>query len=60
MPTGFFYGITTNPILAERVGLFYSTINWRSKMTIADELISDDLTIEALTKFNMAASKVKI
>jgi hypothetical protein len=29
-------------------------------MTIADELISDDLTIEALTEFNMAASKVKI
>jgi len=38
MPTGLFYGITTNPILAERAGLFYSTINWQSKMTIADEL----------------------
>ena len=38
MPMGLFYGITTNPILAERAGLFYSTINWQSKMTIADEL----------------------
>ena len=38
MPTGLFYGITTNPILADRAGLFYSTINWQSKMTIADEL----------------------
>ena len=38
MPTSLFCGITTNPILAERAGLFYPTINWRSKMTIADEL----------------------
>ena len=38
MPTGLFYGVTTNPILAERAGLFYSMINWQSKMTIADEL----------------------
>jgi hypothetical protein len=27
---------------------------------IADELVNDDLTIEAVTKFNAAASKVEI
>jgi len=31
MPSGLFYGITTNPILAERAGLFYPSINWSSK-----------------------------
>ena len=41
----------------------YKNICFKSSLWmphIADELISDDLTIEALTKFNMAASKVKI
>ena len=38
MPSGLFYGITTNPILAERAGLFYSSINWPSKMASADKL----------------------
>ena len=38
MPSGLFYGITTNPILAERAGLFYPNINWSSKMAIADKL----------------------
>ena len=38
MPSGLFYGITTNPILAERAGLSYSSINWSSIMAVADEL----------------------
>ena len=38
MPSGLFYGITTNPILAQRAGLFYSRINWPSKMASADKL----------------------
>ena len=38
MPSGLFYGITTNPILAQRAGLFYSSINWPSKMASADKL----------------------
>lgn len=29
MPTGMFYGITTNPLLAARAGLSYATIDWR-------------------------------
>lgn len=28
MPTGLFKGITTNPLLAARVGLSYSSIDW--------------------------------
>ena len=28
LPTGLFYGITTNPLLAERAGHFYHQINW--------------------------------
>ena len=38
MPSGLFHGITTNPILAERAGLFYPSINWSSIMAVADEL----------------------
>ena len=38
MPSGLFYGITTNPILAGRAGLFYSSINWPAKMALADKL----------------------
>ena len=38
MPSGLFYGITTNPILAERAGLFYPSINWSSKMALAEKL----------------------
>ena len=38
MPSGLFYGITTNPILAGRAGLFYSSINWPAKMELADKL----------------------
>lgn len=28
MPSGVFYGITTNPLLAARAGLIYDQINW--------------------------------
>ncbi len=38
IPSGLFYGITTNPILAERAGLFYPSINWSSKMALAEKL----------------------
>ena len=29
MPTGLFYGIATNPLLAQRAGLDYGDIQWR-------------------------------
>ena len=38
IPSGLFYGITTNPILAKRAGLFYPSINWSSKMALAEKL----------------------
>ncbi len=38
MPSGLFHGITTNPILAERAGFYYPSINWYSILAMADEL----------------------
>ena len=35
MPSGVFYGITTNPLLAARTGLAYHQINWQDMVQIA-------------------------
>ena len=35
MPSGVFYGITTNPLLAARAGLTYDQINWQDLVQIA-------------------------
>ena len=35
MPSGVFYGITTNPLLAARAGLTYDQINWQDMVQIA-------------------------
>ncbi|NCX08398.1 MAG: transaldolase, partial [Rhodobacteraceae bacterium] len=35
MPSGVFYGITTNPLLAARAGLTYHQINWQDMVQIA-------------------------
>lgn len=43
MPTGLFHGITTNPLLASRVGLKYPEINWHDLAGIARDLGANEL-----------------
>ena len=38
MPTGAFYGITTNPLLTKRFGLNYGEIAWEEMVSKAAEL----------------------
>ena len=38
MPTGVFYGITTNPVLAARAGFLYQNIVWSDMVQIAADL----------------------
>lgn len=38
LPTGMFYGITTNPLLAQRAGLRYGAIDWRDMAQRATDL----------------------
>ena len=38
MPTGAFYGITTNPLLTKRLGLHYGEIDWEELVSKAAEL----------------------
>lgn len=46
MPTGLFYGITTNPLLAERAGLDYSAIEWGNVIKTASTLGARELHIQ--------------
>jgi transaldolase len=46
MPTGLFYGITTNPLLAERAGLDYTAIEWVNIIEIASSLGARELHIQ--------------
>lgn len=46
MPTGLFYGITTNPLLAERAGLNYSSIDWSNVIEIATFLGAKELHVQ--------------
>ena len=43
MPTGLFRGITTNPLLAQRAGLDYPSINWTDMAQRARDLGAQDL-----------------
>ena len=38
MPTGIFYGITTNPMLTNRLGLNYEQIIWEEMISKAADL----------------------
>ena len=46
MPTGLFYGITTNPLLAKRAGLDYSAIEWDNVIKAASKLGARELHIQ--------------
>jgi len=46
MPTGLFYGITTNPLLAQRAGLDYGDIQWRDVIETASSLGAKELHIQ--------------
>ena len=59
MPSGLFHGITTNPILVERAGLFYPSINWSSIMAVADELNLKEFHVQAPSCDEMAISFAK-
>ncbi|MFA8387961.1 MAG: transaldolase family protein [Pelagibaca sp.] len=43
MPTGLFRGITTNPLLAQRAGLDYPSINWKDMAQRARDLGAQEL-----------------
>jgi transaldolase len=43
MPTGLFRGITTNPLLAQRAGLDYPTVNWAKMARRARDLGAQEL-----------------
>ncbi len=46
MPTGLFRGITTNPVLAQRAGLDYPSINWKDMARRARDLGAQDLHVQ--------------
>ena len=46
MPTGAFYGITTNPLLTKRLGLNYGEIAWDEMVSKAAELGAKEFHIQ--------------
>lgn len=54
MPTGLFYGITTNPLLAQRAGHDYSAINWADMMQIATSLNVKEFHVQVPVTSNEA------
>ena len=56
MPTGIFYGITTNPLLTKRLGLNYSEIVWPEMVSKAAELGAKELHIQIYGDANKALS----
>ena len=46
MPTGAFYGITTNPLLTKRVGLNYGEIAWEEMVSKAAELGAKEFHVQ--------------
>lgn len=46
LPTGLFYGITTNPLLAQRAGLSYPDIDWRNVIGKAEAFPISELHIQ--------------
>ena len=59
MPTGIFYGITTNPLLTKRLGLNYSEIIWPEMVSKAAELGAKELHIQIYGDANKALSFAK-
>ena len=47
LPLGVFYGITTNPILAQRAGLDYARSDWRGLLAHAKALGAKELHLQA-------------
>lgn len=43
LPTGLFYGVTTNPLLAQRAGLRYGAIDWANMAQRAADLGAQEL-----------------
>ena len=54
MPTGAFYGITTNPLLTKRLGLVYSEIVWEEMVSKAAELGANEFHIQIYGDANKA------
>ena len=46
MPTGAFYGITTNPLLISQLGLNYGEIVWEEMVSKAADLGAKELHIQ--------------
>ena len=46
MPTGAFYGITTNPLLTKRLGLNYGEIAWEEMVSKAAELGAKEFHVQ--------------
>mgnify|MGYP000214402597 CR=1 FL=1 len=47
LPLGVFYGITTNPLLAQRAGLDYARSDWRGLLAHAKALGAQELHLQA-------------
>ena len=56
MPTGIFYGITTNPLLTKRLDLNYGEIVWEDMISKAAELGAKELHIQIYGDANKALS----
>lgn len=59
MPTGAFYGITTNPLLTSKLGLNYSEIVWKEMVSKAADLGAKELHIQIYGDVNKALSFAK-
>ena len=46
MPTGAFYGITTNPLLTARAGLVYDDISWKNLAFIAADVGAKEIHVQ--------------
>ena len=46
MPTGVFYGVTTNPLLTTRLGLNYGEIAWKEMVSKAAELGAKEFHVQ--------------
>ena len=56
MPTGAFYGITTNPLLISQLGLNYGEIVWEEMVSKAADLGAKELHIQTYGDVNNALS----
>ena len=46
MPTGVFYGVTTNPLLTKRAGLIYEAICWKDLAFVASDLGAKEIHVQ--------------